>query len=769
MATQQASTQDWDKVVRTVCSPNCTGTCGVNAYVRNDRIIKLEPASYPDPRYERICLKGISMALERIHATNRLTHPLRRTGPRGANQWEQVSWDEALGDIASRLRSTADLHGATANAWVSMTGNSGLKALLAPIRVANALGGTTFSNVGLMGDGACGMGLATVLGTMFSGQRYEDLKGSKLVIMLAKNIADTAHSEMHFLFDAMETGTRMIAIDPRFSRTASKADQWIAPRAGTDGAMLIGMMNVILDEGLHDAAYLGRHTNAPFLVRTDTRAMLRAGDVFGGEDTAYLVWGPGDLPTPAENVSEPPLHGEREVTLADGTTVRCRTAFDASVAAWRALPLDQAAEICGLEPDVIRALAVEYAVTNPATIILGQGAQRYFNGHQTFRGAYILGALCGKIGQPHGGVHWADGPLLQLLYAMPPTSDWISPGGRMGGMLPGTRMIETIAGGQPYPVKSLWITNYGFSTQSGIFRRFVDEALPQLDLFVVTEQVMTPAARHADYVLPCVSYYEEELDIVGGAEHWSVQMRQRAVQPVGASRSDWEIFADLCTRMGQGAPWALDAEETCRRLIAEHPDPRFSSIDYEKLRREGVVMVDMPKPYVPWADQKFPTPSGRFELYAEQLAGVDQEVLTYVPPIEGRGHSRADKYPLTLITNHQVHTTHSQHVNLSLIREHIPEPRMDMNIADAADRGIADCEVVRVFNDRGHFKVTVNVTEAIRQGTVSIPQGWWPEHFIDGSYTDVLHMPINPAQDAILETNYAIYDTAVQVQRAPNG
>ena len=339
----------------------------------------------------------------------------------------------------------------------------------------------------------------------------------------------------------MEAGARLVSIDPRFSRTAAKADQWISLRPGTDVALIMGMIAAIREAGLIDEPYVTANTNAPSLYERIRDGCCAPG-YRGRRGNAYLVWDEHWRHRTRNEAHAPGYADPWMVTLIDGTKVECRTAYDAQEDAWADFTPENAAEM-ELPVETIRSLGREYALTDPASIILGQGAQRYYHGHTTFRAAMTLGALCGKIGKPHAGVHWMDGPLLRMIYNLDFTSDWVCPGGKFGGVLPGTRMVETIARGDPYPVKSLWLTNYGFGTQSPIFKRFVREALPQLELFAVTEQVMTPAAEYADIVLPCVSYFEEELDIVPGGEIWFLQLRQRAVPPVGVSRSDWEIFA----------------------------------------------------------------------------------------------------------------------------------------------------------------------------------------------------------------------------------
>ncbi|MCC7411445.1 MAG: molybdopterin-dependent oxidoreductase [Gammaproteobacteria bacterium] len=753
------------RVVRTVCSPNCSGTCGVNAHVRDGRILKIEPADFPDPRYRRICLKGMAMAMQRVTHPDRLRHPLRRVGARGEGRFERISWDEAFDHLAAELTRIAARHGQRANAWTTMTGNYGVRAVMAPNRIANCLEGTWFTYVGLMGDLGCAMGFLPTLGVFATGHEWEDLVGARLIVIFARNVADTAHSEMHFLFDALEAGARLVVVDPRYSRTATKADQWVSPRPGTDAALILGMLNVILDAGLHDADYLLHHTNAPFLVREDTGALLRMRDLTPVGDARFVVCdSTGGETCPVDEAGAPRLSADITVQIADGRRVRCRSAFAIMREAWAAYTPQRAAGICEVPAAVIRDLAREYATTQPAAIWLGQGAQRYRHGHLAFRAATTLAAVCGNIGRRHAGVSWSDGAMLRVFFNVP--GDWLEPGGRRAHTLPGTRMLETIARGEPYTVKSLWLAGYGFGTQSPNFDRFVREALPKLELFAVTEQVMTPAAQYADIVLPCVSYYEDDLDVVPSAENLYVQLRRRAIAPIGESKNDWDIFAGVCERVGRGEDWRQSAEESCRQILEQSGDPAVRALDWDSLARDGVARLDLPRPHVPFADQRFPTESGRVELYTERLREFGQAVLVHAEPLESNRAARACEFPLTLMTSHPMHTVHSQHTNLAWIRELLPGPRLEMHPRDAGERGIRDGDPVSVWNDRGRVEVRVTLTEAVRPGMLNLPQGWWPRDFAHGHYNDLSHLTPNPVQDAILETNFPVWDVLVQVARA---
>ncbi|MCW1432306.1 molybdopterin-dependent oxidoreductase [Novosphingobium sp. JCM 18896] len=743
-----------DRVVRTVCSPNCMGTCGVNAHVRNDRIIKLEPASFPDPGFERICLRGIAMATERLHHPDRISHPLIRAGERGANVWRQVSWDEAYDYILNRQQAIAERHGWRSNAWVSMTGNYAFRASTSARRMANVVGGTYFSKLGLTADSAAYMGMRAIFGVDYASNDISEVGQAKFLLSVGKNVVDTGHSEMHFLFDAMERGLKFTMVDPRFSRSAAKADEWLAPHPGTDVALALGMIHVVVSEGLIDEAYVVTHTNAPFLVREADGACLR------DENGEYLVW---DLaaaaPVPAGAAISPALRGSWTVSQR-GEEIDCVTAFSLSWREWEAFTPQHAASICGVPPEQIASVAREYATTEPAWLWVGYGPQRYAQGHTVVRAWATLASLCGNIGKPHAGMNTNDGPLMLLLFS--PTAEWVTPQGRVGHSLPGTRMVEAIASGEPYPVKSLWMSAYNFGTQSPLLKRFVREALPNLDLFVVSEQVMTDAAVYADVVLPCVSYYEDDWDVVGNIENWYVQLRRRAVPPVGESRNDVDIFGGVCDRLQLGHIWNVDPEQSCRDYLSNHTDPRIRAVDFEALKRDGVARVPVDRPYTPFRDQKFATPSGRIELYQEQFADLDEAVLKAKPQAES---GQRDRFPFHLITYKHTHSTHSQHTILPMIAEVLPEPRLEIAPTDAARRNIADGDVVRVFNDRGHFVVKANVSNGVPPGTLAMPQGWWKRHFASGHPSDLGHIPESPVQTRIAETNYSVWDFMCDVEK----
>ncbi|MBT8447888.1 MAG: molybdopterin-dependent oxidoreductase [Gammaproteobacteria bacterium] len=754
-----------DRIVRTVCSPNCTGSCGINAFVKDGRLLKIEPAEMPDNRYNRICLKGISMAMQRVEHPDRIRHPMLRKGDRGSGDWQRIGWNDAFDYLAEKLTGIAERYGPEANSWISMTGNYGIMSMMLSARVANSLGGTAFTNLGIMGDLGANMGYLPTLGVHQEANEWPDIVGSKLIVLFGKNIADTAHSDIHFMFDAMEQGARVVSIDPRYSRTSAKADQWIPIRPGTDAAMILAMIKVIIDADLHDADYLRGHSNAPYLVREDTGKLLRYDAIDPAAPGNYVVVDAGTgLPADAALAADPVLDFRGEVRLAGGGALPCRTGFNALLEGCRSYTPEQAEAISEVPAAVIRELALDYAKTDPASLWIGQGTQRYYNGHQAFRALITLGAITGNIGKRHAGVSWGGGSLLRFIFATP--DEWLAPNGHTGRVYPGTRIHDIIEAAEPYPVKSLWAHNYGFGTQTPRRNRFINEVLPHLELFTVSELVMTQAAKCADIVLPATSYYEEDADIVASWNNMYVQLRTRAIDNVGESRSDWEIFKGVCERMGRADDWSMTAMESCEYILRNSKDPIFSNIDWEELRREKIVRAEIASPHVPFADLKFPTPSGRIELYTESLVEHGQGVPNFEEPIEGNRRPRARDYPLTFMSNHSMYSVNAQHTILPWIREVQPDPRVEMSPVDAGARGVSDGDAIRVFNDRGTFTAHVNVTEGIKPGALNLTAGWWPEHFIDGHYSDLTHMPLNAAQETILESNYPIFDVSVEVEKA---
>ncbi len=689
---------------------------------------------------------------------------MKRAGKRGENKWERISWDEALDTIAEKLTEIKEKYGAKACSWMSMTGNYGINAQLIAGRIANSFGGTHIENLGIMGDLAANMAYIPALGVLQEGHEWKDLKGSKLIILFGCNYAETAPVDMHFLFDALEEGAKLVVIDPRYSRTAAKADWWIPIRPGTDAALALGMMHVIFKEDLHDKDYISKYTVGPFLVRTDTGKFVREKDL-GGNSEDYIVWDANsNSAVKVQNSASPAITGSYTLTL-NGRQVTCKPAFQLLVEEAEKYTPEKASEITEVPAEDIRKLAFMYAKTDPAAIRISQGIQRYYQGHLSFRAIITLGAVCGNIGKRHAGVSWAGGTLFKMIAATPP--EWLAPvPGVKGEKLPGTQLYDFIPSGKPWPIKSLWLLSYGMGTQAPEMDKLINEVFPKLDFIIVSEQVFTPITKYADIVLPVTSYYEEECDAVGAWSNLYVQFRKQAIKPLWEAKTDWDCMRELAERLGFGEYWNMTQQESAEFVVKHATDPIISGTNIEELREKGVARAAQPEDFIPFEDKKFNTPSGRIEFYLENMTDFGEENVVYQELLESHRTPKAQKYPLVFMNVRSVNTAHSQHVILPWINEVHPEPRLEINPLDAKERGIKDGDLVEVFNDRGKFKVKVIVTEGIKPGCVNLCQGWWPRHFPEGHYSYLLHMELNPAQDAIMETNYAPYDNLVEVKKA---
>lgn len=735
-------------IVRTVCTPNCCNTCGLLAHVEGGRISRVEPAPFPDTRYTRICLKGLA-SLERQYHPERLKRPLRRAGERGSGRWEEVTWDVALDDIAARLKDIASRHGARSVAFATLTGSYGLLASNTANRFASVFGGSVPTRGTIMGDNGGNMGMALALGRV-TAHEPEDWANSRFLILWGRNLAETYMNDFRFVLEAREKGAIVVAIDPRFTPTCAQCNQWIPIRPGADTALALGMMQVIIQDRLYDRAFLARHTVAPFLVRTGDGHFLR--DPAGQP----LAW---DLangrPGPAGDTGDPALTGTYAV---DG--IACAPAFQKLADLANGYPPDRAAAVTGVPADVIRRLACDYATTRPAAILLSQGAQRYFHGHQFFRAGITLAALTGNLGVSGGG---ASSIFIWPMHSAFDYAGFNYPDGKRYASLPGMMFYEAIAEGKPWPVRAAWFTGYNFINQAADPNRTIRELFPKLELIVASEQFMTATAEQADYVLPVTTFFESD-DLVLAYDNLYVQLQQKVVEPWGETRSDIEVFSDLAGRMGLGRYFDRTPEQFLSALL-NSGDPLLEGITLERLRREGAIRLNLPRPYVPFADKAFPTPTGRVEFYSERLVEIEQELPVHLEPLEGPGSAQGKKYPLTFLTAHSRFSANSQHFALPHVAALCPEPLLEMNPEDAGARAVRDGDEVEVFNDRGHCRVKVRVTPGIAPGVLNLHQGWWPRDFATGSQQSLTQGAVNPDQVFIGEANWAIFDCAVDVRR----
>jgi molybdopterin-containing oxidoreductase family molybdopterin binding subunit len=747
--------------VRTVCDPNCHATprCGILAHVENERIIRIEPGSFPLPEFDRrICLMG-SSRLEYQYHQDRLLHPLQRVGERGEGKWKRITWDEAYDLMAEKFRGIAERFSPRAVAVMCGSGVQGVLTRGSTHRFAAGCGATAYRAGGV--DYGAPKGLEYTFGvrasTYFSpgGHEFADAVNSQTIVFWGGNDAETRFVDFPFVREAQRRGARVVCIDPNRSVTASRADTWISLRPGTDGCLALSLLHEIVTRGLHDEAFLRAHTNGPFLVREDTGRFLREGDVIGGDSKSYVVWDAvAAAPRSSATARETSLAGHYDVRLGDGASVRCTPSFQLLCDLAGNYPAERAAAITTVPAETIRALAVEFATRKPSAIRLGYGVDRWYWSDYTARSIAALAIATGSIGVPGGGVSVHSGT-----YA-PPASmmSFRNVEGKSYPLIDTIGLMSAIEFGRPYPVKALWLSSCNMFNQTAPNRkRVLSDIIPRLEFLVVSEHFMTASADLADLVLPAATIFER-LDLIPGI---FVQLQQPAVAPEGESKSEFDIFKGLAERMGFGELFG-EAPEYYLEEALRSTDPLLEGITLDRLRREGPVLMNRPaEPYVSFRDYRFQTPSGRIELYKEELVAHDAQLPFYREPIEATpDNANMRRLPLTLLFSHSPYRIHSTFANMPMLKKFEPEPILKINPDDAAARGVTDGDAVRVYNDRGTVTVRSQIDADVRPGVLVLPEGHWVKDFRDGDPYSLTHELISATSE-----NYAFYDTLVEVER----
>jgi len=709
---------------------------------------------------------------------------MKSVGPRGSGQWQQISWDEATTTIANKFMEVAKQYGPTAVYIAPYTGSLPvLNGLIgAGYRFASVIGASAGDFEGdNEGDSASPCGANEVLGN-FDGHELSDLRNARMIILWGNNLAETDIPDMRFVLDAKEgtltsagqtapnpnaPGAKVVAIDPRYTATAALSDEWYSIRPGTDGALALSMINVILNENLQNTSYIQNYTVGPFLVRQDTNLFLREKDVVAnGDAKKYMVYDTSSKSVVTSDKSgiSPALTGSY---TANGIAVK--PAFQLLTDLVNQYPPSVAEKITGIAAADIQSLAEEFASRSPAAIKAGFGGiSHWYYGDLTYRAMITLSAVCGYIGVHGGGVTTYNGALLDAALDL---GDWLNPDKLAYTYLPPISFCDAVFTGKPFQVKAAWFPVDNFVNQQGDANRTIS-AMKALDFVVVSDVFMTPTAQYADIVLPVATQYEREDLLVGG--NYFVQYMPKVIDPLWESKSDLEMFAEVAQKMGQGKYFNQAPEDYLKLILSGLP----SGLTLDTLKSKGVVPLDdkdyytasfqpITHPYVPYFNQNFPTPSGKIEFYVESLVPYNMPLPLYKEPIEASPTNPLfQKYPLNLITSHTRFRTHTQWDNLPWLLEVIPKPFLEINPIDAQARGINDGDTVTVFNDRGSIQVVAKVTEGIRPGVVNSYQGHWSNDFPTATVNMLTHQKINPAQSVItlFQSNTAYYDVLVDVK-----
>ncbi len=634
------------------CPHDCPDTCSWVVTVRDGRAVDLR--GNPDHPYTRggLCSK-VDRYLDRVYSPDRVLYPMRRTGPKGSGDFERVSWETALTEIAARLHEVADRHGAEAILPYFFAGNMGLIQYRGMDRRFFARLGASRLLTGICGATA-NAGIAATNGS-YQGILPEQIVHSRLILLWGTNTIVTNLHLWRFVREAKAAGATVVVIDPLRTRTAAAADWHLRPRPGSDAALALGMMNVILAEDLQDSEYIERHST-------------------GFADLAQRV---------------------------------------------KDYPPERAAELTGVDAADIVRLARMYASTRPALIRTCVGPEKHPNGGMLFRTIACLPVLTGAWRDLGGGLlHWTRELFDTAFNHRAVTRPDLAPSR--------TRVINMVEIGKVLndpglepPVKALFVYD---SNPAAIApnQNLVLRGLARPDLFTVVHDLfMTDTARYADYLLPAASFIEQS-DVIWSWGHDYLTLNRPAIEPAGESVSNTELFRRLAAAMGIDDPALQTSDEELIRSALETDHPIAAGITYEGLLERGYAKLNLPADWRPYAEGGFPTASGRAELRSSVMEAKGFDPLpAYDPP------ERDARHPLTLVSaKTALHFLNSSYGASPRHAAAEIGPAVHISAPDAAERGIADGDLVRVFNQRGALEVPARVGAVAGPGVVAMAHGW---------------------------------------------
>ena len=739
--------------IRTACPQHCgIDACGILAHVENDRVIKLEPADFPEERDRRICLRGL-YSLDATYHPDRIKYPMKRVGERGEGKFERITWEEAYDEIVENFEKVAEDYGWRAIGWVLGGPGAGTTKFGAYLRIASLTQSTRVSAWGY-GDAGLPCGSRTIFGHQFPyfylfGKFWQRI-WSEVIIVWGTNPAETMPLQnMRKIMDAKEEGTQVIVVDPRFTITASKADQYIGLKPATDSALALGLMNIIFKNNLYDKNFVLEQTNGPYLVRTDNGKLLRGKDIGEKKLESYVLWNEtanAHNLVRRKNVKDASLTGTYTIN-----GLECKPVFQLLMELASEYTPDKTEEITSIKAELIEKLARRIATAKDVTFITHMGFTRTYHGDISLRSMISLASITGNVitsftsGNIPATLNWK--PFLKAIPDKPSFH-------RLGIL----NLYNAVIKGQPYPIKAVWFSFINFLNQCVDVNKIINEFFPKLDFIVQTELFMTPTAKYADLILPVCSFLEFSDFLYMPYPY--LQLQQKVIEPLFESKSDVTIVSELAERLGFG-DYFKGGEESMIDMIMDNSS--MSGVNRDVLKKGAVKLKSLPEgSNIPMS---FGTPSGKIELYAEQLVEDGEALPVYLPPIEAPITPNNKKYPLTFIQGHSRFRTHSSFANVNSLLDMNPEPVVEINSIDSEVRGIVSNDYVTVFNDRGKTTLKALVSESVGPGVVNITEGWWIDQFKEGSVNHLTHDIINPVQEKVYEPNMHMNDVAVQIKK----
>lgn len=670
------------KIVKSICMP-CHSGCGVLVHVKDGQVVKIE--GDPDfPENEgSMCIRGLAFT-QLLYHPDRLKYPIKRVGEKGGGKWQRISWDEALDTIASKIKEAKEKYGPESIGFNFCDGDRG-----------NCDVGWAFQTA-LGSPMVCGTDAHYCLrpqatasmvtfgkGLFFTGHEGFDFANSNCILIWGANLFESQPTKGKEIIKALKKGAKLIAIDPRFTDLASKADLWLQIRPATDGALVLGMLNYIIEHELYDKEFVEKYC-------------------YGFEQLK-------------ERVKEYPLSKVSEITWVP-------------------------------EKD-IRKAATMYATTKPASLAFFMGLSMNTNAMQAMRAIHILIAITGNVDIKGGHIIFDLSHVpgrrgaLKDLY-LPREEMAKAPGVKERPMYYGydamvachshpPSFFQMLHTGEPYKIRVL--TSVNDPVMGHQDTKKVIAALKNVDFFIDIDFFITPTASVADIVLPAATFLEREKVWGGLFYHNFYCVSEKAIEPVGECRDEVEVFIDLVNRLDLKPPIPMGSVKEVNDWIL-----RPTGKTFDELRGKGAVFVPYESKKYEKEGYRFPTETGKIELYSNHYEKYGYDPLPYYEEPPQSPYSTPElfeQYPLILITGARTNVYyHGMGRQIPWLRELYSDPTIEIHPDTAEELGIKDGDWVWVETSqmKGRVKQKAEVTLGIHPKVVHIRSHWWfPERIDD--------------------------------------
>ena len=768
------------------CRAQCGQGCYLNVHVRDGQVVRTTAGNFEDaPEFNRICPKGLTQPA-RVYSAERLQYPMRRVGERGEGNFERITWDEAIAEIAEKFKGYIEEFGPKSIAMFLGSGNTGTLGGAAPEgslmkRLLAVMGG---SRVLPDRDIATPMAWAYMFGQGPYANRCEDAINAQHHVIWGGDTAVSDKQRTHFFLEARDAGTELVVIDIAYRTMPALSDWFIPVHPATDGALALGVIHEIFEQGWEATDFLRDHTEAPLLVKEDGM-FFRMSDL-GVEPTETTVNAKGE-----EVPVDPYVVWDEEagaaVALAEATKpalggvepingIAVRTELDMIREAAEPWTLEHTNEVTGVSIEDIQHLAHLYTQEGDVQTDMKFGLNHYNNGMYSSKCVNTLLLVAGQMGRSGSGLftgepNFGEGNVDAAINL--PSATGEAPQG-IGAILNWTDFCNNIVPtgkkmGEDFPIKAFYVSCTNIVSNQTDQNKTI-ECLKALDFFVVQDMTMNDTALYADVLLPACHWFETYDLRVRYYTNAFLLWNEKAVEPLYESKPDAEIYRMIADAMGYGDFFQFTDDEYLNTLLTT-PYGIENEITIDKIREKNYLKCSN-DPTIAFEGGVFGTATGRAMFYREnpqpdymmgQEMDLEKEKLSaYWEPAREADLSNEirEKFPFTICCEHMRTRAHTQWYDVDYLKEYERQPVCRINPEDAAEYGIEEGDTIRLYNDRGSVTLLATLNPGEQRHALHCPRSFLTREHIDG---DLARTTFNDYNQACRNQSY--FDCAVAIEK----